>query len=320
MSEHAVLGIDLGGTKIAASLVDKNRCILWEDRVLTEASSGVDHVIAKMVDMVHRASQQTTLIAIGLGIPGPLDLKKGLVIKAPNLGWQNVPIVQRMQAEVDVPVYLENDANAAGLGEQVFGAGKDISDLIYLTVSTGIGGGFVVNNRLVRGRDGGAGEIGHIIVEENGPLCGCGQRGCLETMASGTAIARMMNERLKQGQTSKALEIAGGQIDKVDTVAIGKAALEGDPLAKDVICFAMSYLGKAVANMVTIFNPGMVIIGGGVANIGDLLFEPVKEAVRTRTFTAFAEGLSIVPPALEGRAGVLGAAAVALQEVWGKNN
>lgn len=318
MTEQAVLGIDLGGTKIAAALVDRDRNILWEEKIPTEAASGVDGVVGRMVDLFQRASAHGKPVAIGLGIPGPLDLNKGMVIKAPNLGWQNVPITAMMEQATGVKVFLQNDANAAALGEQVFGAGKGISDLIYITVSTGIGGGFVVNNRLIQGRDGGAGEIGHIIVEEDGPLCGCGQHGCLETVASGTAIARMMGERLRNGAQSAALEMAGGDLSKVDTVIIGKVAQAGDPLAKDVISIAVHHLGVAVATMVTLFNPGMIIIGGGVANIGDLLFEPVKAAVNSRTFAAFAADLPIVPAALEGRAGVLGAAAVALQNMWGE--
>lgn len=318
MAEQAVLGIDLGGTKIAAALIDQNYQILWEDKIPTEASSGVEGVVSRMVELFKRASAHAKIEAIGLGIPGPLDLRKGLVIKAPNLGWQNVPITAMMEKATGVKIYLENDANVAALGEQVFGVGKGVSDLIYITVSTGIGGGFVVNNRLIQGRDGGAGEIGHIIVEDDGPQCGCGQHGCLETVASGTAIARMMKERLSQGAKSTALEMAGGDIEKVDTVMIAKAAQAGDALAKEVIAIAVEHLGKAVATMVTLFNPGMIIIGGGVANIGDLLFEPVKAAVNARTFAAFATDLPIVPAALEGRAGVLGAAAVAHQQTWGE--
>lgn len=313
MLAQPVLGIDLGGTKIAAALVSPDLQILWEDKIPTEACSGVEGVLARILDLINRASACAVPAAIGLGIPGPLDRKAGTVINAPNLGWHNVPAARLIENAVGIPVLLENDANAAALGEQVFGAGQGVSDLIYVTVSTGIGGGIVVNNHLVEGRNGAAGEIGHIKVMEGGPVCGCGDCGCVEAIASGTAITRTMIERLSRGEESLVRELVDGDLSRINMVIIGQAAKAGDPLAKEVIAVAMKYLGTTLANLVSIFNPGMVIIGGGVTNIGPLLFDPVCTEIRHKAFPTFADNLPIVPAALDGRAGVLGAAAVALQ-------
>ena len=313
MYEETVLGIDLGGTKIAAALISPDLKILWEDKVPTDACSGVEGVLSQLLELIKTASAYANPTAIGLGIPGPLDRKTGTVINAPNLGWHHVPIGRLLEEAAGIPVLLENDANAAALGEQVFGAGRGVSDLIFVTVSTGIGGGIIVNNRLVEGRNGGAGEIGHIKVVEDGPVCGCGQRGCLEALASGTAMARTMVERLSQGEESLVRELAAGDLCRVNMVIIGQAAQAGDPLANEVISDAMRYLGTTLANLVSIFNPELIIIGGGVTNIGPLLFQPISREIQRKAFPTFADNLSIVPAALGSRAGVLGAAAVARQ-------
>lgn len=315
MPNPAVLGIDLGGTKIAAALVGKDREVYWEDNIPTMASAGLSEVVNRIKGLIEQASNIARPSSIGLGSPGPLNIKKGLVVEAPNLGWSNVPIVQLLKEISGLPVYLENDANAAALGEQVFGAGAGFDDLVYITVSTGIGAGFVLNGRLLQGRDGGAGEIGHNIVVEDGPLCGCGRRGCLEAVASGTAIARMVKERLQGGESSLLQEMAGGELERISTKLIGEAAQLGDPLSLQAIRVAADHLGKTVSGLVNTFNPGIVVIGGGVANLGGLLFEPVREIVRQRSFASFTESLSIVPAALGGRAGVLGAAAVAMSRL-----
>lgn len=313
MLEQPVLGIDLGGTKIAAALVSPDLQILWEDKIPTEACTGMDGVLSRILNLIDQASDCAVPAAIGLGIPGPIDRKAGTVINAPNLGWHNVPIAKLVENAVGIPALLENDANAAALGEQVFGAGRGISDLIYVTVSTGIGGGIVVNNRLVTGRNGAAGEIGHIKVMEGGPVCGCGDCGCIEAVASGTAITRTMIERLSHGEESLIRELVEDDLCKIDMVVIGQAAKAGDPLANEVISVAMKYLGVTLANLVSIFNPMMIVIGGGVTNIGPLLFDPVIQEIRRKSFPTFADNLPIVPAALDARAGVLGAAAVALQ-------
>lgn len=314
MQDSTVLGIDLGGTKIAAALVGDETTVLWEENIPTLASDGLSGVITRIQGLIDRASTISRPLAIGLGSPGPLDIKKGLVVEAPNLSWNNVPIVRLLQESSGLPVYLENDANAAALGEQVFGAGQGFDDLIYITVSTGIGAGFVVNGRLIQGRDGGAGEVGHNIVVEDGPLCGCGRRGCLEAVASGTAIARMAAEKLRHGDPSLLREMSGGDLGRIDTKMIAEAARQGDTLCLQTIKIAAIHLGRAVAGLINTFNPGIVVIGGGVANLGDMIFGPVREIARERAFASFIDGLPIVPAVLGGRAGVLGAAAVAMQK------
>lgn len=313
MNLETVLGIDLGGTKMAAALIARDGAVLWEGKIATEASLGLERVIHNLASLIDQAAAVAAPTVISLAMPGPLDIPRGIVVKAPTLGWENVPIVTILEEATGIKVLLENDCNAAALGEQVYGAGQGISDLIYITVSTGIGGGFVVNNQIVHGRDGGAGEIGHICAVENGPLCACGKSGCLETLASGTSLARIVVERLRHGEKSTVTKLVSGDLARVNAQIIGEAAKCGDLLAIEVITNAMKYLGITLANLVNIFNPGILVIGGGVTNLGRLVFDPITAEIQKLAYPSFVKNLRIVPPVLEGRAGVLGAAAVALQ-------
>ncbi len=308
------IGLDLGGTKIAAALVAPDGSILAEDRRPTEADRGVEAVLDNLVAAARQVAgrDQARVSTIGLGAPGPLNCREGLIYKAPNfLGWDDVPIVRLLEQRLGIPVVLENDANAAGYGEWALGAGRGTRDMIYLTISTGIGGGIIIGGEVYHGRDDSAGEVGHMTIEPDGPPCGCGRRGCWEALCSGTGIGAAMARRLAEGARSTALALAGGDAAAVTSAHVAQAAREGDPVAREVLDEAFFYLALGITNLIHIFNPEMVVLGGGVAKLGDQLFTPVRALVRERAYPAMVRDLPIVPAALGDRVGVLGAAMVA---------
>jgi glucokinase len=315
MSGDPVIGIDLGGTKIQSLVVDGTGQILGEDRRPTVAGEGLDAVVDRMMESVGRALDQsgvapTAARAVGVSAPGPCDFDHGVLLHAPNLpGWVNVPLTTLIEERLGLPTFLENDANAAALAEARYGAGQGARHLIYLTISTGIGGGLILDGGIYRGADGTAGELGHVTVDEQGPLHNCGMRGCLEVLASGTAIGRMAQEAALAGRSERlATAAAGGELN---AVAVHAAAEAGDPVADEILEKASHYLGVGLANLLNIFNPQVIVIGGGVAHIGARLLDPAIELARSRAFRLPAQTVRFRTAALEGRAEALGAAALA---------
>ncbi|MBU0705355.1 MAG: ROK family protein [Chloroflexi bacterium] len=317
-SKHAVIGIDLGGTKISTALVGNDGEIIAHDYQHTRAAEGQSAVIERMLDAARRVMAQagvdrSQVAAVGVGAPGPLDIEAGVVVAPPNLpGWDRVPLKQLIKDGLGITAFLENDANAAALGEHRFGAGCGVEHMIYVTVSTGVGGGLILDGKLYHGAAGMAGEVGHIIVEPKGPLCGCGNRGCLEALASGTAIARRARERVTRGVPTLIADLAGGDPERITVRLVAEAADQGDKEAQTILAEAMNYLGIGMANLVNLFNPQLIVIGGGVTNIGERLFQPVKSAIAQNALPSAAQAVRVVPAALGDNAGVLGAAAVAL--------
>ncbi len=316
-ADKLYVGIDLGGTKISTALVSREGHVLERDNRPTMASEGRDAVIARMVDAARQVMRNTApgqVAAIGVGAPGPMDAVAGVLTAPPNLpGWVNVPLKELVEARLGIKTFLENDANAAALGEFHYGAGKGVHNMIYITASTGIGGGLILDDRLYGGTNGSAGEIGHMTILPDGPLCGCGNRGHLEALASGTAIARMGRELLARGVPTLIGELVKGDAQAVSAKVVAQAADQGDLEAERIIRQAMEYLGIGVANLVNLFNPDLIVIGGGLTNMGDKLFAPVRQAVRRIAFPIAAESVRVVPAQLGGDVGVLGAAVVAIQ-------
>jgi glucokinase len=307
------LGIDLGGTKIAGLLADDQGKIVAEETVPTLAEEGVEPVISRIKKMIRDLMGKVLpgkVKGVGLCAPGPLNIKTGEVMHAPNLKWKNVPIVGILEKEFGLPVILENDANAAGYGECVYGAGKGAANMLYMTVSTGIGGGIIANGELVYGRDYSAGEVGHMVILPNGPQCGCGQHGCIEALASGTAIARAARNRLEEGEQSLILDLAHGQINAVTSHEVAEAARQGDQLALALLDEAFSYLGMAIGNLINLLNPETIVIGGGVAKMGNLLFDRINRALQNHAFSHMVAGVNIIPAILGGRAGTMGMVAL----------
>ncbi|HHU51046.1 MAG TPA: ROK family protein [Firmicutes bacterium] len=307
------LGIDLGGTKIAGLIGDEQGKIIAEKTIPTLAEEGVEPVINRIKNIILELMGEVTpgqVKGIGLCAPGPLNIKTGEVMHAPNLKWKNVQIVGILEKEFGLPVILENDANAAGYGECIYGAGKGAVNMLYMTVSTGIGGGIIANGELVYGRDYCAGEVGHMIVLPGGPLCGCGQHGCIEALASGTAIARTARKRLEDGEQSIISDLVKGDINTVTSREVAEAARQGDQLAVSLLDEAFFYLGIAIGNLINILNPETIVIGGGVAKMGDLLFDRVSRVLQDHAFPHMVKGVSIVPAVLAGRAGTMGMVAL----------
>lgn len=321
VSEQFIVGIDLGGTKISTALADRTGKIIAHDYRETRATEGPDAVIGRMLDAARRVIVQakvktTQVAAVGIGAPGPLDIETGVVVSPPNLpGWERVFLKQLVEAELGITTFLDNDANAAALGEHRFGAGRGTKHMIYVTASTGIGGGLILDGRLYHGSSGMAGEIGHITVAPYGPLCGCGNRGCLESFASGTAIAREARERVARGVPTLIADLAGGDLERITAKLVAEAASQGDAEAQHILTEAMNYLGIGMANLVNLFNPQLIVIGGGLTNIGKTLFEPVRRGIDRHAFSIPAQAVRVVRAELGENAGVLGAVAVALAQM-----
>lgn len=289
-----IIGMDLGGTKIAGVLTTPSGKVLMEVQTPTEAGKGKKQVLENIKKAIHMLirSQKVTIRAIGIGAPGPVYYEKGVVVGAPNLpGWTRVPLKKILEREFKVSVFVDNDANCAALAEAWFGAGKFARHFIYLTVSTGIGGGIIIDKKLYRGANGSAGEFGHMIIDSRGPRCGCGKIGCLEAFASGSALKK------KTGLDALSLELA---------------ARQGDRKAIEAIEEMGHYLAIGIANLVNIFNPEMVIIGGGLSNMRELLLNPVKGEFKKYALSLPAKSVKIVQAKLKTKAGALGAAALCL--------
>ncbi|MFC1976665.1 ROK family protein [Chloroflexota bacterium] len=314
-----ILGIDLGGTKILTAVVNNKGEMLARDHSITPAKEGQEAVVKSILESVGRALDQAhmsaaDLTAIGLGAPGLSNPETGILFTSPNLpGWKDVPLRDIIEKELGRKVFIINDANAAALGEMYFGAGKGIRNFIYITVSTGIGGGIIIDGKIYTGSIGTAGELGHMVINNDGPQCNCGNRGCWETLASGTALAREARHRIKEGEATSILKYANGDLEKVNAEAIHEAAQAGDKLANDIIARLACYLGVGLANLINIFNPEVIVIGGGLSNIGDMLLKPAFDEASRRAFRQSYQAVRFASAALGRDSGVLGAAAYAIE-------
>ena len=307
--------VDLGGSKIIAALVSPQGEVIDREYTATLAEEGAEAVIRRIVSAIDNIIAKANLTrsyfsTIVIAAAGAIDVEKGLITASPNLpGWYNIPLKDIMQEETGLEVTLINDASAAALGEHRFGAGRGTNNMVYITVSTGIGGGIIIDGKLYLGASGCAGEIGHITIEPNGPRCNCGNRGCLEVLASGKAVAREAQRRLAQGAKSIILEIAEGELENITSRTVSMAARRGDALALEIISRAAYYLGIGLANLVNIFNPEVVVVGGGMAQVGNMFLEPARKVVGERAFPLPAQAVRIVRSELGDNAGVVGGAA-----------
>lgn len=314
--ELRIVGVDLGGTKLRAALADGEGHLLTRMDMGTEAEKGPEHVINNIVNLIKRVTKGIPLesvVAVGVAAPGPLDVHTGVVINAPNMpGWLNIPLRERLSLLLNKPVYLDNDANAAAVGEQRFGAGRGAQNLVYITVSTGIGGGIISHGCLIHGMRGLAGEVGHMVIDARGPKCGCGNFGCLEALASGTAIAREAVRLIEAGMPTALTEMANDDLTKITAQLVTRAAEEGDAMSQELLRRAGEYIGIGVVNLLHLFNPEIVIIGGGVSQAGDLVFTPIRETVDQRAMEGYHEGVPVIPSPLGDDVGLYGAIALVL--------
>lgn len=322
MSEDPlVLSVDLGGSKILTAVVNSKGDMLSRDQSITPAVKGPEAVIQAILESTQRALNQagmTTaeLEAICLGAPGLSNPKTGVVFTSPHLpGWKDVPLRDIIREKTGVETMLINDANAAALGELCYGAAKGARNFIYITLSTGIGGGIVIDGEIYAGSLGTAGEIGHMAIDTNGPKCNCGNTGCWETLASGTALAREARQRIADGAKTSILEYSNGDINKVSAETVHNAARQGDALAEKLIAQTGYYVGVGLANLINIFNPELIVIGGGLSSIGDRLLKPAYKVAGERAYKAAFKSVRFARAELGKNSGVIGAAAYAFREM-----
>jgi glucokinase len=317
MGEQVVLGLDLGGTNMVGAALTTEGKLVAKSKVPTEASGGLEHVLGRMADCLEDVLEECgcareDVLAAGVGAPGPLNQQTGVVYTPPNLpGWKDVPLADELNRRLNVAVFIENDANCAAYGENWLGAGRDFKDLICLTLGTGVGGGIILNNELVRGVDGTAGEIGHLIIEMNGRKCNCGSHGCLEQYGSATGIVSTAREAIEQGEGTVLTEIVP-DLTKLTAKDVSVAMDQGDEVARRVITQTGEFLGIGIASLVNLLNPEVVVLCGGVIAAGEALFKPIRETVKKRAFPVPSTRARIVPSVLGDDAGVIGAAGVAL--------
>lgn len=305
------IGIDVGGTNVKIALVNDKGGIVYSNSIPTRAEMGYEYTVNSMKDAIRELlketnSQSKDIEGMGFGFPGQIDCQKGVVRLAPNIpGWVDVPIAEIMQKEFKITTKVDNDVRCAALGELNFGAGKGCQNLVCITVGTGIGSGLIVNGKLVRGASNAAGEIGHIKLDmTGGPLCGCGDRGCLEAFASGPSIVAMAEEYIKGGKSTKYRELANPDITPY---IVSVAAQQGDAVAKRIFTIIGEYIGIGLASVVNLLNPEKIIIGGGVAAAGDILLNPIKETLVKRAMPISGAAVEVVPAQLGNTAGVIGA-------------
>ncbi|HXF95198.1 MAG TPA: ROK family protein [Gemmatimonadales bacterium] len=314
-----VVGIDIGGTNLVVGTVaeDGSDVVgLVSEPTLPE--QGADAVIERIVKLVRRSVAQAEgkqIVGMGIGAPGPLDTARGIVLLTPNLGWVNLPLRDRLSAALGLPAALDNDANCAVFGEWWRGAARGADYVIGLTIGTGIGGGIVLHGAIYHGASGVAGEFGHMTIDPQGRRCKCGNYGCLEAYASGSAIAARAVEGIEAGADSSLPQYVQGDLSKVTAQLVYEAAHDGDPFALELVHETAVFLGTGVANLVNVFNPEVVVICGGVTLAGERLFAPLRTEVKRRAFRPAVEACRIVPGELLGTAGVYGAAAVFIQRM-----
>ncbi len=319
-----IVGVDIGGTNlvVGAMPADGSR-ELGVHSLPTRALLGGAAVVERICEMIETTiadvmketgASRADFAGVGVGSPGPLDRENGIVIITPNLGWKDFPLRGLVSDGVKLPATLDNDANCATLGEWWLGAAKGARNVVGFTLGTGIGGGLILDGKLYHGVSDVAGELGHTTIEANGRRCGCGNYGCLEAYASGPAIAMRAREALDGGEPSLIPGLVDGDLTKLTAAIVYKAAAQGDQIASEVVKDTARFLGIGVANVLNVFNPDVVVLAGGVAQAGDSLFVPLRAEVRRRAFKPAVDACKIVPGALGGSAGMVGAVAAFLAE------
>jgi glucokinase len=317
--EKVVAGVDIGGTKIAIAIASPDGEIAAKRFLSTQPELGAYAIFENIARTLDEMVLETgaALVSIGIGSPAPIDVARGLIMSPSNLrDWDNFPVTKLFADRFMVPVMLDNDANAAALGEFMFGAGRVHSNIFYITVSTGIGGGIIINGEVYHGVATGAGEIGHTIVRPDGVRCNCGSIGCLETVSSGVHIARRAKERLK-GVTDSTMIGLAGNVENITAKTVVDAVRQGDQIAVEIWEETCLYLAVAVANAITLLAPEIVVIGGGIASAGELLLGPLRQLVPRYVSMVPHDMIQIVQAELGTDSGLHGTIAIA-QKAYSK--
>lgn len=317
-TKQFVVGVDVGGTKIAIALVDEEGRIHISRKYPTEVATGYQAILKGIAEVIEEMNQMTnnSIVAVGFGVSGQINPDDGSVIFSPNLRWQNVPVQEDMSALTHLPVVVMNDVRAATVGEWVYGAGKGCDDIVCVFVGTGIGGGVISQGKISQGFSNAAGEIGHTIILMNGDRCNCGSRGCLETLAAGWAIAKKAKAEIKKNQLCgrAVLEKADGNIEKISTKLIVEAFHENDPLAIELIEQMGDALTVAGINIANSFNPQRIILGGGAIRNLPNMCSIVETGIRKNCLQATSEPLTVLRAQLDDKAGIIGASLFAWEK------
>ncbi len=307
------VGIDLGGTFMKGAVVAQGGEILVKDEIPTRADEGAERVLERLAVMIRDLATRaqvslSELAGIGVTIPGFLDRKTGVAKEVVNMGWRDVPVGQLLGSALELPIRLENDANAAAFGEAIAGAGKGRVNVLCVTLGTGVGGGIVLDRRILHGQSDMAGEIGHIVLDPEGALCNCGHRGCLETTSSATGVSRMAKEAVASG-----VETTLAQCEEITAKDVFMAAARGDEAASHVVARAIERLGQGLAIAANLLNPDIIVVGGGMSRAGDALFHPLQHAFSRYALTRVRHAVQVVPATLGNDAGVVGVAHLAFE-------
>lgn len=322
--KKVAVGVDLGATKLEVALVDPQGLVLRSTRVATDVAGGPEAVRSQIVGAVREILGQgkagLSIAGIGLGVAGQIEAGSGKVVFGPNLGWKNVPLGAWIQEDLNLPVLVTNDVRAATFGEWRFGAGRGLEDLVCLFVGTGVGGGVVAGGKLLCGAFNSAGELGHMVVDFQGPLCDCGGRGCLEALAGGRALARQAKRAVQAYPAAGAglLQLAGGNLEGITAQIVIQAFQRGDRLAKEILAKAKEALAAGLVSIVHCVNPKRIILGGGIVEGMAQLVEELEEKVKGTAMRASVQGLELVRAQLGRAAGAVGVAAMFLygEDLW----
>ncbi|MGC8742572.1 MAG: ROK family protein [Verrucomicrobiia bacterium] len=315
------VGVDFGGTKILSGVFDQKLECLGTTKISTKAYRGTDAVVARIVRCILEAVDEcdlniSNIKAVGIGAPGAVDTSNGEVIFAPNLGWQNVPLKKELEKVLNVPVFLDNDCNVNTLGVYEVEFDRKPSVLIGVFIGTGIGAGIIINGELYSGFNKTAGEVGHIVIDIDGPKCGCGNKGCLEAFASRSAIVKKIRQAIDKGETTILTEIASDEIDDIKSGTLRKAAKRGDELVIKVVREAAFYIGVAMSNLINIFSPEVLVLGGGVIEALEKFMMPdILRTIKDYAFPGTLKNVKIETSTLGDNAGIIGAAVLAKNSV-----
>lgn len=317
MKEYALVA-DLGGTQTRVALVDRSGAVFARHSTETQAHEGRDAVMNRLADALQHlaAGRSASIEGIGLSLASPVEPVTGVMYSPPNLGpeWHLYSPIPLLQERLNLPVLAENDATLGALGEHAFGAGRGCRNMIYMTVSTGIGGGIIINDRLFTGSNGFGSEIGHMTIDRNGPLDNCGNVGCLEALASGTALARMARDRLRAGESSTMLDPAAPDIEAVDARAVVRAAGQGDALAISLLDEVARSLAAGIISLMHIFDPDLIVIGGGLGQNLKMFMPTIEAEVKRHAMAHFKGEAPVAKSQLGDDVSLLGAAALVFQD------
>jgi glucokinase len=323
------IAIDIGGTKISGGVITESGELLanFVEKTPEDVDTLIEVVSTIIANLITSITEQTIIRGIGLAVAGTVEWEQGVVVQSPNLPYDNLALKSIVEKAFDLPTYLDNDGNLAVLGEKYFGNARDSRNVVGLTLGTGIGAGIIIDNKLYRGATGSAAELGHMVINSSGPSCTCGSFGCFEELASGRALVRYAKQKLSgnmnpgnipgyaandvpDSKSSLLLDLVDGVINKIDGIMITKAALAGDKLA--ISCFedVGYWLGVGLTNIINIFNPEVIVVGGGMADAGELVLNRAREVVASHSLSPNKEVVSIVKAKLSNNAGLFGAAAL----------